>query len=268
MKLEERAAGPTAWKRLERSRDVIWALTQAELRDERDLSVIGLLKWTLEPLAMLGVYMLLVAGVFRRAEADFALFMMCALVPFRFFSGAVTMSMSLVVRFGNIIGSYAIPRGVLPIVTILTEGASFAVGLVLLVPFMVYYGTVDVVAVLIWLPLMVAVLGLLTAGPVYLGAVYGLYLPDFRGAAQNLVRMSFLASTGLVALGKIPGDSLPRLFRANPLSGVFDGFRAVLIDGRGPDAGDVLYPAGVGAVLLVVGAVVYRWRERDFAKEV
>ena len=264
------SAAPTASQSpssLARSWAVLITLTRAELRNSQDLSPLGLLKWILEPIAALVVYVILIAGVFGHAERAYPLFILIALIPFRYFSGAINSGMNVLQSYGRVIGSYPVPRAVLPLVPVLAEGASFLVGLTLIVPFAAYYRTGFTVA-LLWVPVIIVVLMILTAGPTYIAAVYGLYFPDFRGVAQSLLRLTFLASTGLIALRRIPGDGLPRYFKANPLSGIFDSLRAIIIRGRSPSGVLILYPLAVGLVLLVIGVVLYRWRERDFPKEV
>jgi ABC-2 type transport system permease protein len=260
-------AGASSISSARRSWDVLLTLTRADLRDSRDLSALGLLKWLLEPLAALAAYLGLLAGVLGHTERAYPLFILIALIPFRYFSGSISSGLTVVPSYGRIIAAYPLPRGVIPLVPVVAEGASFLVSLLLVVPFAVYFGTGLSVA-LLWLPVVLVVFAVLTAGPVYLAAVYGLYLPDFRGVAQNLLRLSFLTSTGLVALRRVPGDNLPRLFRANPLSGIFDSFRAIVIGEHAPAAIDLLYPLGVGLFLLAAGLLAYRVCERNFPKEV
>lgn len=243
------------------------ALTRAELKDTRDLSVVGLLKWMLEPLVSLGVYVVLVAGVFEHQQPAYPLFVLIALIPFRYFSNAITTAMTVVASYGRMIATYPLPRGVLPLVPLLSQGVSFLVSLLLIIPFAVYYDT-GLSPNLLWVPVVVVALAFLTAGPAYLGTLFGLYLPDYRGVAQSLLRLLFLASTGLVALGRIPGDRLPTIFRANPLSSIFDALRSIVIQEQAPSLGQLLYPLAVGTVLLAIGWSLYRWRESEVPKEV
>src|SRR5207237_2622280 len=112
--------------------------------------------------------------------------------------------------------------------------------LVVLVPFMVYYRT-GLSPALFWTPVVIAVLAILVSGPAYIATIFGLYFPDYRGAAQNFIRLGFLASTGLVAAKQIPGKNLPRLMQVNPASGVFDSFRDVIIGQKAPGFWHLVY---------------------------
>lgn len=246
---------------------VIGALASARLKQSRDVSVVGILKWLLEPLSYMAVYFVLVAVFLDRPSFAYPLFLLCALVPWRYFTGVVGGSMALVSAHAAVITNRAFPRDVLPLVLVATEGANLLVALTLFAPMMAWYGIAPRPSML-WVPALIAILAVLSAGPAYLGGVFGLYFPEYRPLVQNLIRMGFFVSTGLVSLRHVPAGRLTTVLRLNPLSGVFDSFRAVVIDGRAPLPFDLLYPLAVGGFLLAVGVPLYRWREREFAKEV
>jgi ABC-type polysaccharide/polyol phosphate export permease len=247
--------------------EVFRALTAAELKKERDLNLAGLVRWSLEPLSYMVVYIILLGAILNRPREALPLFLLAALIPFRFFTESLFRSMAVVKGNGPIITNRLFPREVLPLVVVASNTATFLLSLLLLLPFMLLYDTPFTLA-LLWLPVIIVILLVLSAGPAYIGAVFGLYFPDFRGAVQNLVRVSFFLSTGLFSLKEVPGQDLPDLIDANPLSSVFDSFRAVILRGRPPGELDLLYPLAVGILLLAVGLFLYRRRQDQFAKEV
>ncbi|MEX2457750.1 MAG: hypothetical protein WD770_02045 [Actinomycetota bacterium] len=265
-----------------RARDVLGALTRAAVREERDFTVTGFLKFVIEPLVFMVVYFILVTVVLRRGGRDYLLFLLCALLPFRYFSGVISGSLNVIQGNSTILVNRSFPRSVLPLTVLGSQAPAFLVSLLLLGPLMAYYGVAPTVQI-VWLPLVVVVLAVLTAAGAYVGAVLGLYFPDLKTLVQNLLRAAFFLSTGLFrvrtvfAQGPPSGGSgrtgegseqLANLIRANPLSGLFDAVRAVIINGRPPKAIDLLYPLAFGLVVLAVGAAVYRSRESQFAKEV
>jgi lipopolysaccharide transport system permease protein/teichoic acid transport system permease protein len=273
----EKLARP-ATGRFRRGWNVFRALVVAEFQDSRDLTVIGSIKWLLEPLSYMFVYFVLVASILGRSRGyAFPLFLLSALVPWRFFTGVMQGSMGLVNRFSSVIVNVGVPLAVLPPVVMATELTNMLIALVLFAPMVLIY-SVDAWPSVLWLPVIVADLVLLTAGPAYLMTVFGLYFPDFRGVAQNLIRAGFFLSTALIPLSRVPGDLLPKLIKANPFSGIFDSFRAVFgvanvnregeLVGHAPKPVDLLYPALVGVVLLVAGMLLYRARSSRIPKEV
>ena len=254
---------------LARAWEVFRALTVADLRVTHDLRPIGILKWMLEPISYMFVYFFLIATVIDRDEFAYPLYLLCALVPWRFFMGTFVGAMDLLPRYSFVITNTMTPTFALPLVTIATEAANMVIALLLFVPAIAYYG-IDVWPAVLWLPVLLAVLVLLTTGPAYFSAVMGLYFPDYRGVVQNLVRAMFFVSSALLPLEEI--RELPReaqlVVRFNPLTGLFDSFRSVFRSGRAPEAIDLLIPFAAGAVLLAFGVGLYLWRMHEFAKEV
>ena len=52
----------------------------------------------------------------------------------------------------------------------------------------------------------------------------------------------------------------------NPLTGLFESYRAALLYGHAPAAWELLYPLGIAAVLLAVFLPIYRSEQRHLAK--
>jgi ABC-type polysaccharide/polyol phosphate export permease len=270
--MKERTSERPSWsQRLARQREVLLALTSAEIRQERQLTVSGIAKWMLEPLSYMAIYFVVIVNVLQRGAGQraYLLFLLCALVPFTFFTSVTAGSMTLVTRYAQALTNRSFNRMLLPLVIVLAESLTFVIGLALLVPFMFLYNTPPTWA-LLWLPVISLVLALLTIGPAYLFTIFGLYFPDFRGVAQNLLRAGFFLSTGLFKPGAVRdvGDRFPLLIRGNPLSGIFNATRRAVIGGRTPRAVDILYPLAVALVVGAIGLVVYRWRRDELPKEV
>jgi ABC-type polysaccharide/polyol phosphate export permease len=179
----------------------------------------------------------------------------------------MTRAMTLIPSYGTVVSTRVLPRTMLPLVRVATEGINFVVALPLLAIPMAMY-SIGPTWSLLWLPVVIAVLVLLVAGPTYICAIFGLYFPDYRGAAQSLIRIGFFASTALVTARKVPGPNLRRLLLLNPVSGIFDSFRDVVIGGHAPKFSHLLDPILAGLILLAAGVALYRWREFEFAKEV
>jgi ABC-type polysaccharide/polyol phosphate export permease len=252
---------------LGRGWEVFRSLTVAEVKEDRDFTVGGLLRWILEPLSYMVVYMVLLGAIFNRPREALPIFLLAALIPFRFFTETLFRSMGIVKAYASVITNRSLPREVLPLVVVASNGATFLLSMLLLLPFMIIYD-VPFTPALVWVPVVIVILLVLSAGPAYLAAVFGLYFPDYRGAAQNLVRVSFFMSTALVSVREVPGQELPELIEANPLSSIFDSFRAAILRGRMPGELDLLYPFAVGVVLLILGLALYRRRQHQFPKEV
>ena len=247
-----------------RVRDLLAALSQSDLRARYGRGPWRLLKWLVDPFALVGIYLLLVTIVRPRGGPAPGLSLACAVIPFQLVMMAVVNALDAVKLRRSIIANMAFPRIFLPLASALTETLAFAASLLLIAAMMVVYGVPPTLDTL-WLPLVVAVNVAVAAAAAYPATLVGLWLPDLRPFAVSLVRAMFFLAPGLVALEQITGQA-NSLVRINPLTGLFEAYRDVLLYGRPPAAWELLWPLGFAALLLAVFLPIYRIEQRQFAK--
>lgn len=188
----------------------------------------------------------------------------CAVIPFQLVMMAVTNGMSSVQSRASIVLNTAFPRLLIPLSGALTETVAFAASLSLPALMMLVYG-VEPTAAILWLPAVIAVNVLLAVSVAYAASIVGLWFRELRPFLISFVRTLFFLAPGLVPLSEIGGRAYD-LIRLNPLTGVFEAYRAVFLDGHRPAAWELAYPAVVALVLLAVLLPIYRREERQFAK--
>jgi lipopolysaccharide transport system permease protein len=249
-----------------RSLEVLGALVRADLLARYGRGPFQLVKWLLDPVALVGVYLLLVTFVLDRAGSAPGLSLACAVVPFQLLLMTIVNAMSAVRMRRAIIVNVAFRRSLIPVVSVATETIAFAGSLILLAAMMGAYGVAPTAAVLL-LPLVVAANIVLALGCAYLASLVGLWFRELQPFALSFVRAMFFLAPGLVTLAEVP-DRAASLVRLNPLTGLFESYRAVLLYGEAPAAWQLLYPVAFGLVLLAVLVPVYRREQAHFAKVV
>ena len=222
-----------------------------------------LFKWLVEPFAVAGIYLLFVLFVLDRSGPALGLSLACAIIPFQLVMMSVTNGLGAIHSRASVILNMSFERSLLPISAVMTEAVAFCASFGLLGLMMVAYGIAPTAATL-WLPLVVAVTVVFSIACAYAASLISLWLPDVRPFAVSLFRALFFLSPGLVALPAIGGDA-NFVIRANPLSGLFEAFRATLVYGHAPAAWMLLVPMAAASVLLLVCVPVYRREEGHFA---
>jgi lipopolysaccharide transport system permease protein len=129
---------------------------------------------------------------------------------------------------------------------------------------MVVYGIAPTVAIL-WLPLVMAMTVLLGVAISFPAALLGLWFRDLQPFAINCVRALFFVAPGIVPLSEVAPESIDWL-KLNPLTGLFEAYRDVLLYGTSPAPWELLYPAAWAALLLAVFVPIYRSDSPHFAK--
>src|SRR4051794_16979422 len=97
------------------------ALTTADLRVRYGRGPLRLVKWLLDPFALVGVYLLLTAVVLDRGGVAAGLSLACAVAPFQLLMMATVNSLRAVDLRKPILANIAFPRTLIPVASVVTE---------------------------------------------------------------------------------------------------------------------------------------------------
>jgi lipopolysaccharide transport system permease protein len=252
--------------KLRRAADTLVALTESDLRARYGRGPWQLVKWLVDPFALVGVYLLLVTFILRRPGEAPGLSLACAVVPFQLVTMSIVNGMSAVYLRGSIIRNTAFDRMLIPVSSAFTEAVAFAASLTLFGMMMGIYG-VGPTAALLWLPLMLALTFVFAVACAYVASLIGVWFRDFRPFVMSFVRAMFFLAPGLVAIRDIGGQA-ESLVKLNPLTGLFEGYRAAVLEGHRPAAWQLGYPLAWTFIFLALALPLYMREHRQFAKVV
>lgn len=223
-----------------------------------------IVKWLLDPFAAVGVYLLLVTFVVHRGGKAPGLSLACAVIPFQLVMNTVINAFYAIDRRHSILLNLDFNRTLIPVSSVITETVAFGASLVLAALMMGIYGVAPTSA-LLWLPVVIAVTLLLGLALAFPATLFGIWFPDLLTFAASFIRTLFFLAPGLVPLSEVGGHAA-RLLRLNPLTGLFESYRDVLLYGQRPALWQLLYPAVAAAAILLASVPVYRREEWHFAK--
>lgn len=223
-----------------------------------------LFKWLIDPFALTGVYLAFVVFVLSRPGSAPGLSVSCAVVPFQLVIATVITSLDSRNARASIIANMEFPRTYIPAAAAFTEAVAFVASLLLFAAMMAAYAVAPTIAVL-WLPVVLVVNVAFAVAVSYPAALFALWLPDLRSFAVSMVRTAFFLAPGVVPLSQVPGRAHD-LMRINPLTGLFESYRAVLLHGSTPDAWMLLTPLAAAALLAAVFVPIYHREQPHLAK--
>ena len=247
-----------------RASDLLISLGTADMRVRYGRGPWQFFKWLADPFAVTGVYIALVALVLNRPGGSPGLSVACAVVPFQLVIATVVTSLDSTRARGTIIGNMDFPRIFLPASAAFTESLAFAASSVLLVLMMIVYLVAPTLAIL-WLPLVVIVNLALAAAVAYPAALFAIWFPDLRPFLISLMRTLFFLAPGLVPLSQVYGYTNDVL-KINPLTGLFEAYRAVLQHGEAPAWWMLVYPLAFAITMAAVFIPLYRREAPHLAK--
>jgi lipopolysaccharide transport system permease protein len=242
--------------RLRRVTDVITVLARSDLRTRYGRGKLRWFKVLLDPFAALGVYLLLIAFVLDETEAAAGLSIACAIVPFQIVIATTANALRAFEVRGSIILNMDFPKLLIPVSTVITETLAFSGGLIIFPLMMIAYG-VEPTAAIAWLPVIIAITLVFSLAVAYPATLIGIWYQDLTPFAISMMRALFFIAPGIVALDQITGTARD-LLPINPLTGLFESFRDVLLYGQSPAPWELLVPLLAAAILFAIAVPIYR----------
>ena len=179
-------------------RDLLRELTLAELRSSASESRLGWVWWLIDPLVTMLIYWFVVVGILGRGQqwAPYPVFILCALLPFKHFSGALSSACKLLRSREGLIKSVPFPTMILPLSQVLSGFGYFLFGMAVLLATAWIWGR-PITPALAQLPALMACQILLTAGVAMAVSAWGALVRDLSGFMGHAQRILFYLSPTL-----------------------------------------------------------------------
>ena len=245
--------------------ELVYFLVWRDVKVRYKQTLLGVAWAVLQPLLTVVVFTLFFNRVAQISSESlpYPVFALAGLVPWLFFSNAVSLASASVVANANVLTKVYFPRLAIPLATTLSGAPDFLIGFVLLLIVMAAYGIVPGLTLLA-LPAFVAIAVVAALGiALWLSSLNVLYR-DVRYIVPITIQLWLLATP--IAY-PVSGLSSPWnvLLGLNPMAGAVEGFRWAVTGAAAPPLGMVALSAAVAAVLVVSGAYYFRGMERKFA---
>jgi lipopolysaccharide transport system permease protein/teichoic acid transport system permease protein len=271
-------------------RHLIGYLIGAQVRKKGTDTVLGNVWWILDPLITMMVYVLVMTVIFQRNTPDFPLFLLAAMVPFKWATATIGGSTGAVVSQERLIKQILFPKIILPITTAGAEVVSFLFGMAVLAGVMVVLYPSHLSLMLLWVPVIAVVQFVFTLGIAIMVSAVTVFYRDVGIVIGHFMRLlfwlspilwSFDAAAGRgKALEEALGETGFHLLAFNPISILLGAYRHVIYgplmeDPQGvltwtapvpPDLVLLGIVLAIGLVLLVLGTLVFKRLEPAFAK--
>jgi lipopolysaccharide transport system permease protein len=247
------------------SRELLWVWTAREVRVRYKQSFLGAAWAVLQPVVLAIMFSLVFTRVIRVPTGDvpYPIFSYTALLPWTFLATSITFGVSSLVNNMNLVTKIYFPREILPLASILAAGIDFLVASLVLVAMIVFYRT-PVTASLLLLPLLVLVQIVLTFGVTLIGSAALVFFRDVRFVVPLFIQLWLYASPVIYPISAVP-ERWRTLYALNPMVGLLEAYRAILIYGRWPAPGPLLWAALISILLCIVGFWSFKRLEPSFA---
>lgn len=247
-----------------RFRWLLYELVKCDIIQRYRGSVFGF-AWTLiNPIIFVGVYTLVFSIYLKTGIHAFPLYLLAGMVPWMWFSQAITQAVTAIIDGRNYVGKTLMPTEILVLVPVLSNGFNFLITIALVFPVTALLG-IPIWWALLYLPLLAAIELVMTIGFSFLVATVNVFYRD----VQQLVSYALLAVFFLTPIFYVRFVVPPRLeffVKYSPVAALVSSYQNVFYYGVPPSWRDLLF-AGVFSVVLLILALMYFNRRRDALSE-
>lgn len=245
--------------------ELLLNLTRREVMGRYSQSLFGTAWAIAQPLATMAVFTLVFArlGQMPSGGAPYPIFAYAALVPWFFFSNSVNSGTMSLVTYRNIVTKTYFPREIVPLAQVGSRLVDLAAASALYVLMMFYYR----ISIGPWgamVPVFFVLLVLFTLGVTLATSATNVFYRDVNPVVQIGLQLWLYLTPVAYPLSAVPEKYRP-LFLLNPLTGVVEGLRAVVVFGVQPDWSVVGISAGLIAVVFVAALILFKSTDKYFA---
>jgi lipopolysaccharide transport system permease protein len=254
------------WRDLWRYRELFYFLSWRDLLVRYKQTFVGV-SWSLiRPLLTMLVLTVVFGklGKMPSGGVPYPLLVLCGMLPWNFFSAAMSESGNSLVSNSNLISKVYFPRLVIIVSSVITSFVDFLISALFMVALMIWYRFAPPLAVLFLPCFLLLVFGASLGVGLWISALMVKYR-DFRFIVPFLVQFGLYISPVGFQSSIVP-ERFRLLYALNPIVGVIDGFRWCLLGGQSR----IYWPALAIVVtevvlLLATGLWYFRKTEQTFA---
>ena len=240
-------------------RELLYTWTLREIKARYRQSVLGF-GWALVQPVFQMIVITIIFGNFLRVpsgDAPYPVFAYAALLPWTLFSGSITAAVPSILNNMSLVKKIYFPREILPLSAVLARLVDFVIATTVFIGLLIWY-EIPLHATVVYVPFLLLIQILLAAGVSLLGAAVTVFVRDISFAIPLAMQIWMYATPVIYPLSEVP-ERWRTLYMLNPMAGIIDSYRRVVLNGEMPD----LTLLGVSALLsLLLFAVSYLYFKR------
>ena len=255
------------WQDLWRFRELFYVLAWRDVAVRYKQTIIGVAWALIRPFLTMVVFTIVFSRLAKlptEGAAPYALMVFAGLLPWQFFSTALSESSASLIGNANLISKVYFPRLIVPTAAVVVSFVDFLISFAILVALMAWYRFVPSWHILT-LPAFVLMAFLASLGPGLWITALNVKYRDFRYVIPFIVQFGLYVSPVGFSSSVVP-DEWRLLYSINPMVGVIDGFRWAIL---GNDSTIYLpgfaVSCGVIVFFLWLGVRQFRGMEKSFA---
>jgi len=254
-----------ALRRLAQYRDLFYTLSVHRLKVRYKQSVLGPSWALLQPLSLMLIYTAIFSRIARMPSdgAPYALFAYSALLPWTYFATSLSMSTNSLVSQVSLVTKVYFPREILPLTYVAAALIDFLAASIILAGMLFFYH-VPLTAQALYVVPTVAILTMFAIAVSLMLCIVQVRFRDIGVALPLLLQVWMFATPVIYPLSVVPAK-WQRLYVLNPMVGIIESFRRVILQGAPPEMHSLGIAAVISALFLPLAFVCFKRLETTVA---
>lgn len=253
------------FKKIYNYRELLKSNVKKEIRGRYKNSILGVIWSFLNPLLQLAVYAVIFGALLAGGDPTYHIYICVALIPWTYFTTAITQSAFTIIGNGDIIKKVYFPREILPISVVTSGAVNFMISTIIILFFVLAAGLGLTKYVLLY-PFILLIQYILLLGISFIVSSITVYFRDLEHIIGVVLMAAFYGTPIVYKLEQLP-PNLQILMQINPMTHLINAYRDIFYYQQMPNMKALGLLLGIAVLLTVIGYFVFKKLQKGFAEQ-
>ena len=253
------------FKKIYNYRELLKTNVKKEIRGRYKNSILGIMWSFLNPLLQLLVYSVIFGALLAGGDETYPIYICIALIPWTYFTTAITQAAFTVIGNADIIKKVYFPREILPISVVTSGAVNFVISTIIILAFVIFF-KVGLSWYLLFYPLILLIQYILLLGISFIVSSVTVYFRDLEHIIGVILMAAFYATPIVYKLEQLP-HTLQVIVQLNPMTHLINAYRDIFYYHQMPNMKILMILLGISLILTVIGYFIFKKLQKGFAEE-
>ena len=253
------------FKELYNYRELLKTNVKKEIRGKYKNSFLGVLWSFLNPLLQLAVYSIIFGALLAGGDKTYPIYICVALIPWTYFTTAITQASFTIIGNGDIIKKVYFPREILPISVVTSGAVNFIISTIIILAFVIFSGMGLSWYILLY-PFVLLVQYVLLLGISFIVSSITVYFRDLEHIIGIILLAAFYGTPIVYKLEQLP-ENLQIIMQLNPMTHIINGYRAIFYNQEMPNMKILGILLAISVVITIIGYFIFKKLQKGFAEQ-
>ncbi len=253
------------FKKIYNYRELLKTNVKKEIRGRYKNSILGIMWSFLNPLLQLLVYSVIFGALLAGGDETYPIYICIALIPWTYFTTAITQAAFTVIGNADIIKKVYFPREILPISVVTSGAVNFVISTIIILAFVIFF-KVGLSWYLLFYPLILLIQYVLLLGISFIVSSVTVYFRDLEHIIGVILMAAFYATPIVYKLEQLP-HTLQVIVQLNPMTHLINAYRDIFYYHQMPNMKILMILLGISLILTVIGYFIFKKLQKGFAEE-